>query len=166
MSTFPQHSPDSESVAAILPRLLETLEYTSERFRGEERKFAKSAWVAIQAMSKAGPTGGGELTATLCVGCQTDQPISTESPQNFSILITTLLNEFAAETNTTFPEIMAQIRGDVAHDHLKRSRESRADVTMDMVSYYQIESERGLDLYKRLNDFISRKLSEGVAGYV
>ncbi|KAI5454686.1 hypothetical protein NCC49_003576 [Naganishia albida] len=147
MFTFPQHSPDSESVAAILPRLLETLEYTSERFRGEERKFAKSAWVAIQAMSKAGPTGG-------------------ESPQNFSILITTLLNEFAAETNTTFPEIMAQIRGDVAHDHLKRSRESRADVTMDMVSYYQIESERGLDLYKRLNDFISRKLSEGVAGYV
>lgn len=36
---------------------------------------------------------------------------------------------------------------------------------MDMVSYYQSESERGLTLYKRLNEFISRKLSEGDVGF-
>lgn len=60
MSPTPQRPPDLDSVAAILPQLLETLEHISERFRGEERKFAESAWAAVQALSKQNHPGNGE----------------------------------------------------------------------------------------------------------
>lgn len=82
------------------------------------------------------------------VRCRTDRPIPIESSHDFTTLndfttlMTTLLNEFATKSNTTFPEILAKIQGDAAHDYLKRSTETGADITMDKVSYFQRESER------------------------
>jgi hypothetical protein len=163
MSSLQSQPPHPDSVAAALPQLLETLEHTSERFRGEERKFAEFAWVAVQALSKQNYTGNGKKLDNCCDRLPTNRPIATDSSQDFSRLLTSLLNDFAAQGNTTFSEVLAIIHGDAAHDYLRRSRENGTDVTMDMVSYFQRESERGLDWYKRLNEYVSSKLSEGDA---
>lgn len=163
MSTLQQQQPGHDSVAAALPQLLETLEHTSERFRGEERKFAEFAWVAVQALSKQNHHGNGKNLPTWSGPLLTESPVASESSQAFSRLVTALLNDFATQSNTTFSEVLAKIHGDAAHDYLKRSRETGADVTMDMVSYFQRESERGLNWYKRLNEYVSGKLSEGDA---
>lgn len=82
-----------------------------------------------------------------------------DTAQDRSQLVTTLLNSFATKTCTTPLNILAHIRGDDANNYLKRCREEDADVTMEMLSFFQKESEQGLAMYERLNEFVAKEAS-------